>query len=248
VAKVIGNPTCAEVLDALLSDRPHTVSTLAGEVGMARSTVSEAVGALAAAGLVLRAREGRTTAVRLAGDDVADALEALGRIAPAPTPIGLRAVSRMQALRQARTCYDHLAGELGVRLAEHLVRAGVLWTAGGRWCLTESGRGCLIGLGVDPGLIVEAGRRPLVRACPDWTERRPHVAGRVGAAICASWLQSGIVRRVPGSRAVKATEAAQDWLARLDSVLRGDRRERFRLTWTRDSGTIVIDADNYRCR
>jgi DNA-binding transcriptional ArsR family regulator len=217
VAKVIANPTCAEVLDALLSDRPLTVSTLAGEVGMARSTVSEAVGALAAAGLVLRSRQGRTTAVRLAGDDVADALEALGRIAPPRTPIGLRAVSRMQAMRQARTCYDHLAGELGVRLADCLLRAGVLSAAPDDiWRLTESGRGCLIDLGIDPGLIVEAGRRPLVRACPDWTERRPHVAGRVGAAICASWLQRGNVCRVPGSRALKATEAAEDWLARLD--------------------------------
>jgi DNA-binding transcriptional ArsR family regulator len=216
VAKVIANPTCAEVLDALLSDRSLAVSSIAGEIGMARSTVSEAVGTLAHAGLVHRYRQGRVTVVRLAGEDVADALEAIGRIAPPPTPIGLRAVSRMQALRRARTCYDHLAGELGVRLAHDLVSAGVLSAdPDGTWQLAESGHRRLTELGIDPALITTTGRRSLVRACPDWTEHRPHVAGRVGAAICASWLQLGIVRRLPGSRAVRVTEAAEDWLRRL---------------------------------
>lgn len=216
VAKVIANPTCAAVLDALLSDRSLTVSAIASEIGMARSTVSEAVGTLASAGLVHRYRQGRATVVRLAGEDVADALEAIGRLAPAPTPIGLRAVSRMQALRRARTCYDHLAGELGVRLADYLVSAQVLSAdSDGTWHLHEFGHRRLIELGLAPALIAKTGRRPLVRACPDWTEHRPHVAGRVGAAICASWLQLGMVRRLPGSRALKVTEAAEDWLRRL---------------------------------
>jgi DNA-binding transcriptional ArsR family regulator len=216
VAKVIANPTCAGVLDALLSDRSLTVSAIAGEIGMARSTVSEAVGTLASAGLVHRYRQGRMTVVRLAGEDVADALEAIGRLAPAPTPIGLRAISRMQALRRARTCYDHLAGELGVRLADYLVCARVLSAdPDGSWHLAGGGHQRLIELGLDPALIAKTGRRPLVRACPDWTEHRPHVAGRVGAAICASWLQLGMVRRLPGSRALKVTDAAEDWLRRL---------------------------------
>jgi DNA-binding transcriptional ArsR family regulator len=213
VAKVIGNSTCADVLDALLSDRSLTVSAIAGEIGMARSTVSEAVGTLASAGLVHRSRHGRVTVVRLAGHEVADALEALGRLARSPTPIGLRAVSRMNALRRARTCYDHLAGELGVRLADSLVSAEVISAdPDGTWQLTDDGRRRLIELGIAPALIAQTGRRPLVRACTDWTEHRPHVAGRVGAAICASWLQLGVVRRLPGSRAVQITEAAEDWL------------------------------------
>ena len=216
VAKVIANPTRAEVLDALLSDRSLTVSAIAGEIGMARSTVSEAVGTLAHAGLVHRHRQGRVTMVHLAGEDVADALEAIGRIAAAPNPIGLRAVSRMQALRRARTCYDHLAGELGVRLADYLLLARVLSAdPDGTWQLAEGGHRRLTELGIDPVLIAQTGRRPLVRACPDWTEHRPHVAGRVGAAICASWLELGIVRRLPGSRALQITEAAEDWLRRV---------------------------------
>jgi DNA-binding transcriptional ArsR family regulator len=216
VAKVLANPTCAEVLDALLSDRSLTVSAIAAEIGTARSTVSEAVGTLACAGLVHRSRQGRVTMVRLAGHDVADALEAIGRLGPAPTPTGLRAVSRMQALRRARTCYDHLAGELGVRLAESMISARVLSAdPDGTWHLADGGRRRLIELGIDPALIANTGRRPLVRGCADWTECRPHVAGRVGAAICASWLQLGIVRRLPGSRALQVTEAAEDWLGRL---------------------------------
>lgn len=216
VARTIANPTCAGVLDALLSDRSLTVGALAGEIGAAPSTVSEAVAALAAAGLVKRHRHGRRTVVSLAGPEVAEALEALGRLATPPAPIGLRAVTRMAALRRARTCYDHLAGELGVRLADHLLAQGVLAPgADGAWRLSENGRIRLIALDLDPALLAPAGRRPLVRACPDWTEHRPHVAGRLGAAICSLWLQTGIVRRLPNSRAVRATPAADEWLAQL---------------------------------
>jgi DNA-binding transcriptional ArsR family regulator len=216
VAKLIANPTCAEVLDALLSDRELNVSALASEIRIPRSTVSEAVGALAAAGLVRRRKEGRITLVRLAGDEVADALEVLGRLAKPPEPIGLRAVTRMEALRRARTCYDHFAGELGVTLADRLLAAGVLATCpDGSWCLLEDGRLRLIELGIDPALLGPGGRRPLVRRCPDWTENRPHVAGRLGAAICTTWIELGMVQRLPASRAVRATGDVEAWLAQL---------------------------------
>jgi hypothetical protein len=122
----------------------------------------------------------------------------------------------MEALRRGRTCYDHLAGELGVRLADCLLSARVLSARpDGTWRLAEDGRRRLIGLGLDPAPIAASGRRPLVRACPDWTEHRPHAAGRLGAAICTFWLQTGMVRRLPRSRAVQVTPAAEDWLARL---------------------------------
>jgi len=216
IAKAIANPTSAEVLDALLSDRALSVSAISNEIGIPRSTVSEAVGALAAAGLVTRDRQGRSTVVRLAGDQVADALEALGRLAKPTAPVGLRQVSRMQALRAARTCYDHLAGELGVALADRLVSRRVLLPEqDGSWLLSEHGRQNLTALGVDQASIAPGGRRPLVRACPDWTEQRPHVAGRLGAAICALWLEAGMVRRLPRSRAVKVMPAAETWLAQL---------------------------------
>jgi DNA-binding transcriptional ArsR family regulator len=216
VAKVIANPTCAQVLDALLSERSLSVTAIASEIRAPRSTVSEAVGLLARAGLVKRHRQGRTAIIRLAGEEVADALEALGRLASPAKPVGLRAVSRMEALRRARTCYDHFAGELGVTLVDRLLSSRVLLAEpDGGWQLVEDGRRRLITLGVDPVMIAPTGRRPLIRQCQDWTERRPHLAGRLGGAICTLWIRDGLVRRLPASRAVQPTPAMEDWLARL---------------------------------
>jgi DNA-binding transcriptional ArsR family regulator len=215
VAKLIANPTSAQVLDSLLSDRELTVSGLAGEIGAARSTVSEAVASLADRGLVVRERRGRVTVVRLAGEEVAEALEALGRLTRPPAPIGFRAVTRMEALRRARTCYDHLAGEVGVTLADRLLTAGVLTAEDATWSLASNGTERLIELGLDARVFAERARRPLVRVCPDWTERRPHVAGRLGAAVCGFWLQTGLAYRLSGSRAVRVTPAGEDWLARI---------------------------------
>lgn len=215
-AKLIANPTAAEVLDSLLSDRELTITGLASEIGAARSTVSEAVGSLAGQGLVIREKRGRTTLVRLAGDDVAEALEALGRLAVPPAPIGLRAVTRMEALRSARTCYDHLAGEVGVLLADRLLETHVLTgDARGTWSLSQDGAARLVELGLDPMQIGPSGRRPLVRACQDWTERRPHVAGRLGAAICGFWLQTGLAHRLRGSRALRVTPDGRAWLGEI---------------------------------
>lgn len=212
----MANPTCAEVLDALLSERSLTVSALAAEVGGARSTVSEAVGVLAGAGLVVRERRGRSTLVRLTGPPVAEALESLGRLSAPPAPVGLRAVTRMEALRRARTCYDHLAGALGVALADRLVdRELVVAGDGDAWQLTDRGRERLMSLGIGAEQLAPAARRPLVRVCQDWTERRPHVAGRVGAALCTLWLEAGLVRRAPRSRALLVGPAAQTWLDQL---------------------------------
>jgi DNA-binding transcriptional ArsR family regulator len=217
VARLIANPTSARVLDALLSDRELSVGVLAAEIHASPSAVSEAVSALADGGLVLRRTEGRRTIVRLAGDEVAEALEALGRLSRPARVVGLRSVSRMQALRHARTCYDHLAGELGVALTERLLSAGVLEESGGEWRLSVTGRSRLVALDVDPDLIDPRGRRPLVLFCADWTENQPHLSGRLGAAICRAWLDLDLVCRLPGSRAVEVMPAASSWLARLQS-------------------------------
>lgn len=216
VARLIANPTAAEVLDSLLSDRELTISGIASEVGIARSTVSEAVASLADHDLVVRERRGRATLVRLGGPNVAEALEALGLLAEPPAPIGLRAVNRTEALRRARTCYDHLAGEVGVALTDRLLATGALVkNADHTWRLSQRGSRLMVELGLEATLLTAAGRRPLVRPCMDWTERRPHVAGRLGALVCAFWLQTGLARRLPGSRAVLVTPEGNDWLARL---------------------------------
>jgi DNA-binding transcriptional ArsR family regulator len=216
VAKLIANPTSAGVLDALLSDRTLTISDLAREVGRSRTTVSGAVSTLAAADLVRRESVGRVTVVRLTGQDVAEVLERLGGLTRPSPPTGLRQANQMQALRRGRTCFDHLAGQIGIELTDRLLERRVLaGTEDGEWSLTSDGSRRLVELGIDPGLIERSGRRPLIRPCMDWTERRPHVAGRLGAAICTAWLRTGLVSRLPRSRAVKVTSAAEDWLSRL---------------------------------
>jgi DNA-binding transcriptional ArsR family regulator len=216
VAKLLANPTAADVLDALLDGHRLSVSAIARQIGRSRPAVSSAVSALAGGGLVVRRTQGRTTSVGLAGEDVAEVLEALSALAVPRAAVGLRAVTKMQALRAGRTCYDHLAGQVGVNLADQLLARGVLVErADGSWSLPEAGRQRLLDLGIESGRVAVSGRRPLVKACLDWTERRPHVAGRLGAAICSYWLERGLVHRLPGSRALAMDPDAQEWMSQL---------------------------------
>ena len=109
------------------------------------------------------------------------------------------------ALRDARTCYDHLAGRLGVALAEALARDGHVTLAPGHAELTPSGRRFL----ADRGIALVPGKRPICRACLDWSERRPHLAGALGAALAAHALEKNWVQRIPGHRAVMMTPAGR---------------------------------------
>jgi hypothetical protein len=112
--------------------------------------------------------------------------------------------SRGEAIRRARTCYDHLAGRLGVSLADALEEEQLLGPLDQGWTVTPAGERRLASLGVDLGALRER-RRTLIRPCLDWTERRPHVAGALGAALAERFLELGWVRRLPGSRALGIT-------------------------------------------
>lgn len=209
VAALIGDPARAAMLDALLDPRGLPVGALAGAAGIARSTASGHLARLLRAGLVTVAPEGRRRVYRLAGPEVAAALEALAVIAPPRPAAGLRGVLRTQDLRAARTCYDHLAGALGVALAERLCVDGLLEP--GDLALTDAGSEAFAGFGIDVAAL-RAGRRPLTRACLDWSERRPHLAGALGAALTGELLRRGWLRRQPGSRAVALTRRGEDGL------------------------------------
>jgi DNA-binding transcriptional ArsR family regulator len=215
VAAVLGDRTRARILDELLCGVPLPAGALAARVGVAPSTVSGHLGKLEAAGLVAVEARGRRREVRLAGADVAEALEALARLAPPdPAPVGLRAVTRQAQLRHARSCYDHLAGQLGVALTAALVARGALARADGALSVPDDGAAVYAELGVDVAAL-RAGRRPLVRACPDWTERRAHVAGALGAALLSALLARGWLERCRGSRALRVTPAGRPALAAL---------------------------------
>jgi DNA-binding transcriptional ArsR family regulator len=203
VGAAIGEPARALMLNALLGGRALPASELARVGRVAPSTASAHLARLAGAGLIVVEPHGRHRYHRLAGDDVAHALEVLATIAPPLEIKTLRAASRADAERHARSCYDHLAGELGVAITDRLVELGAL----ARESLSLLDPQPLAAIGIHAPQLT--GRRPLTRACLDWTERRPHVAGQVGAAILTGLLDLRWVKRGPSGRAVELTPSGE---------------------------------------
>ncbi len=204
-AKMLADATRATVCLALLDGRAWTATELAKLAGVSRPTISEHLNLLVDGGLLSEVRQGRHRYVKLAGPETAELLEGLAALAPRRTEIAhsLSAVSKRDAFARARTCYDHFAGKLGVALTEAMTERGLLdWSDG--ISLTVEGSQWLDGLGI----VVETRRgRSAVRSCLDVTERRPHLSGAVGAALCAHALEQGWVTRITGGRALKVTES-----------------------------------------
>ncbi|GAA1676688.1 winged helix-turn-helix domain-containing protein [Kribbella yunnanensis] len=205
-ARMLADATRAMVCLALLDGRAWTATELARLAHVSRPTISEHLNLLVDGGLLAEVRQGRHRYVRLAGPETAELIEGLAALTPRRTATAhsLAAVSKREAFARARTCYDHLAGKLGVALADAMIERGLLdWSSG----LTTEGSAWL----TDLGITIEPHRgRPTVRSCLDVTERRPHLAGAVGAALCAHALQEGWVRRIPGGRALKVTGSVRE--------------------------------------
>ncbi|MFP3714947.1 ArsR/SmtB family transcription factor [Puerhibacterium sp. TATVAM-FAB25] len=211
VARLLADGTRAAFCLALLDRRAWTATELARHAGVAPSTASEHLHLLVRGGLLAEERQGRHRYVRLAGPDVADVIESLAAMAgPAPAARTMSASGRQRALAHARTCYDHLAGTLGVAVTDAMVARGLLDAAGGL-VLTAAGAAWLD----DVGIAVPTGsRRVAARPCLDWTERRPHLAGAVGAALCSHALDAGWVTPVGTTRAVAVTDLGRRELRR----------------------------------
>jgi DNA-binding transcriptional ArsR family regulator len=208
VASVIGDQRRASMLLALLGGEELAARELAARAGASSSLASAHLSKLLHGGLLEARRVGRERRYRIASPAVAQALEALLAIAPTRAARTLRESSRGQAIRRARTCYDHLAGELGVGLTEALQRQRVIIADDGAYSLTPSGEKRLQLLGIDTSEL-RKGRRALTRQCLDWTERRPHLAGALGAGISERLLELRWLRRVPSSRAVIVTSSGR---------------------------------------
>jgi DNA-binding transcriptional ArsR family regulator len=204
VAALIADPSRAAMLDALLSGGRHSARELAVAAGIAPSTATEHLDRLERGGLVACERVGRRREVRLAGPEVGRALEGLAAIAPPRRVTGLRAWHHGEALRAARSCYDHLAGQAGVALADGLVAGGTLELGDGAFALTRRGARRLADFGLDVDAIL-GGRRATARACVDWSERRPHIGGALGAALLDALLQRRWVARAPQATGARAT-------------------------------------------
>lgn len=230
VAALIGERARARVLMALLDGRALPAGVLAAEAGVAASTASEHLAQLVDARLLSVERQGRARYFRLSGPAVAEALEALARISP-PEPIrSLRQGTRAHALRRARTCYNHLAGRLGVAVMTALLEQGLLTGGDGRYNpgqadtdrlsargadltyrLTPTGRETLAAFGLD--LAALSRKTPMVRYCVDWSEQRHHLAGLLGAALTQRMFDLDWIRRVHRRRAVVLTDLGRRGLA-----------------------------------
>jgi DNA-binding transcriptional ArsR family regulator len=206
-ASAIADPARAAMLDALLDGVPRSAGALAREAGVAPSTASHHLGRLLDAGLVTVAPDGRRRAFRLARPEVARALEALALVSPPRPARTLRRATRAGAERAARTCYDHLAGALGVAVCDALLAAGAISLDGERaYALGPTAGDVFAAIGVTPPART---RRAYAIRCLDWSERRPHLAGALGAAVAEAMLGRGWVARVKGSRALLVTDAGR---------------------------------------
>ena len=218
IAALAGDPARAGMLHSLMDGRALTASELARAGGITPQTASGHLAKLVAAGLLAVETQGRHRYHRLASPAVARMMESIMEVA-SDAASGRRPIvvgPRDAALRTARTCYDHLAGRLGVALAEALVAAGHMELGSDAGLLTDSGVALLGEIGMDvEGIIAGRGKRTgrlLCRPCLDWSERRPHLAGAIGAALCAHCFTKGWIRRSEGTRAVAITPKGQQGL------------------------------------
>lgn len=210
VAALIGDPARAAMLQAMMDGRALTATELARIAGIAPQTASSHLARLTTAGLLAMEKQGRHHYHRLSSASTARLLESLMHVAAELEPPRKHVIvgPRDAALRAARTCYDHLAGRLGVAIADGLIAAGHVELENDGGIVTPSGLALFDRIGIDTdGLTARksGSRRVLCRPCLDWSERRPHLAGTLGAALCTLCFDKGWIRRVENSRAVAVT-------------------------------------------
>ena len=218
IAAMIGDPTRARMLAHLLGSDHATATELARAAGITPQTASAHLAKLLAAALVAMRTQGRHRYYRLADGEVAHALEALALVAEgdaaASAESGKWSHGAYRSLREARSCYGHLAGRLGVALHDRLIEQRALAFQGDAFRVTDDGRRTLRALGIDAD-AVRGGRRGIVYPCLDWSERRDHFAGPLAVTLLGHFVAMRWLQRVPGSRALVATPIGRRSLAGL---------------------------------
>lgn len=216
VAKALADPRRAELTLTLIDGRAWTPTELATHHGWPRSSTTEHLNVLLDTGIISETRQGKHRYVRLSNAEVAETLERLATLAPTSRPAdhSLRGQHRNQRLRAARTCYTHLAGQLGVQLRDGLVKTGVVSTANG-YALSPDGPGWFDELGYPLRSRGPADRRAMVRACLDWTERVDHLGGIVADTLCYALTDLGWIIRSNSDRAVGISPAGKTELIQL---------------------------------
>jgi DNA-binding transcriptional ArsR family regulator len=211
VGRALGDTHRARFVLALLGGEELPAGELASRAAISSSLTSAHLAKLLQSGLVSARKQGRQRYYRLASPQIARAVEALLTVAPPATASGLTEATRGKALRRARTCYDHVAGQLGVALVDAFEQDELVSPSESGWSLTVHGQRRLGLLGLDAGALGQ-GRRPLLRPCQDWTERRPHMAGALGQALASRLLDLRWVLRAPSSRALLITPLGEQRL------------------------------------
>jgi DNA-binding transcriptional ArsR family regulator len=201
IAALLGDPARANMLTALAGGQALTAGELAREAGVTAQTASSHLAKLSAGGLIAGKKQGRHTYFALSGPDVAGVIEALSGLAARTGHTRVRPGPKDPAMRRARVCYDHLAGDLGVGLLDSLMRRGLIVGAGESLVLTKDGETFMTAMGLDVPALQKL-RRPLCKGCLDWSVRRSHLAGALGAALLQRFFDLGWARREPGQRTV----------------------------------------------
>ena len=201
LGSLIGDPARANMLTALLSGKALTASELAAEAGITPQTASAHLSKMESGGLLQQRRQGRHRYFALADDDVGILLESMMGFAAKKGHLRTRTGPRDPALRYARVCYNHLAGDLGVRMMDSLLAKGFLTPENEGLGLTDDGRAFAEGFAIDLEPL-EKSRRPMCKSCLDWSNRRSHLAGSLGSALLTRFYDLGWARRIEGSRIV----------------------------------------------
>jgi DNA-binding transcriptional ArsR family regulator len=202
VAALVGDPVRANILWTLLDGRAFTATELAINVDSSPQNLSMHLAKLIGAGFISVAKQGRHRYYTYSRPEVAYAVEALAALLPPKQRSAVRETD--VPIRTCRTCYDHLAGRLGVQVTESLVQKKLIEPGPGIFTLTAKGIRWFSDFGVDCETL-QTGRRSFARACVDWTERRPHLAGALGAALLKKMMEEHWLRRMKDTRAVLLT-------------------------------------------
>ncbi|HEY2929064.1 ArsR/SmtB family transcription factor [Piscinibacter sp.] len=203
IAAMIGDPTRARMLAALMGGQYLAAGELAASAGVTAQTASTHIAKLVDADLVVARSQGRHRYFRLADEDIAHALEALSFVAERSVNADKWNQGPYKPLKAARTCYSHLAGELAVSLYDGLLARGTLLPCDGHFVLSDPGRDELAALGLTlPAITSPLAARRFARPCLDWSERRDHLAGGLAVALLDKGMAQGWLRRVEGSRAL----------------------------------------------
>jgi DNA-binding transcriptional ArsR family regulator len=206
VASLIGDPSRVAMLVSLLGGKALPAGELARSARISPQTASSHLAKMVEGGLLTHESYGRHKYFRLASSEVGHALESLQAIAPSNPVRSLRESDRLKALHYARTCYDHLAGKIGVALTERLLELKLIVESGKDFVLSAEGEKKLLALGVE----IEGSpkkRRHFARQCLDWSERRHHLAGSLGAALTRRLFELEWIEKMPDGRAVRITDA-----------------------------------------